>query len=142
MDVGLECGFEGVCVVVLVVGFDVVFEIHMEVGLGVGLVDVADWTTSDLSVFCRSRLIFHPTPLLLLAHNHAGFFMSSGSGSQLAGSGAHHRLRLHRSSLQGRIFIEDMQQSMPLTIGSVGCQIHARRDLCAFQRWQLDESDL
>ena len=54
MDVGLECGFEGVCVVVLVVGFDVVFEIRMEVGLGVGLVDVVDWTTSDLSVFSES----------------------------------------------------------------------------------------
>ena len=117
------------------------FDVCMEVGLEVGLVDVADRATSVLSVF-QSQLIFHPTPLLLLAHNHACFFMSSGSGSQLVGSGAHHRSRLHRSSLQRRIFIEDMQQSMPLTIGSVGCQIHARRDLCAFQRWQLDESDL
>ena len=66
--------------------------------------------------FFQSLLIFHPTPLLLFAHNHAGFFMSSGSGSQLVGSGAYHRSSLHRSSLHRRNFIEDMQQAVPLQL--------------------------
>ena len=42
--------------------------------------------------------------------------MSSGSGSQLVGSGAYHRSSLHRSSLHRRNFIEDMQQAVPLQL--------------------------